>query len=1139
MSDDLEGSVQALAASLPAGRVSIADADRWAVSTDLWPRHLIGMAGGNLAVSPAAVVWPESLAELCIVVKTAREKKLGLVPYGAGSSVVGGASPSAGQVVVDLKRLDRLLEIDPRRGVATAQVGIMGEILERQLQRKGFTQGHFPSSIYCSTLGGWIAARGAGQMSSRYGKIEDQIVGGVMVLGDGRLMRHEPSPIRDPDFDALIGAEGGLALWAEACVRIHRLPAERRWRAFVFRNIHVAIEAVRQWLAFGVSPAVVRFYDALDTWLHRQSHAAQDARDRGPSRMAWLGANLPRLTSRVGNMMAGGLQCVVGVQGDERQVELEMRMITAAAKALGAEDLGAEPGEAWFERRYSISYNQSRAYRAKVAVDTMEVGCTWDRVAPTYEAVRKAGLGCGAQVIAHFSHVYGEGGSIYFTLALPVSRGVEGYDELWAAVLTAAAQAGANVSHHHGVGRLKAAALARSLGGAAVALSDLQAKTDPDRILNSEVIAATVSQVRGQDVRTERHALPEMAVAGAMRTLGQVENQIAATGMTLGPLAQLVPDLGVLDAARKQWLWRFDSQLRVIVPMLLGVDADVAGEPHRYTPAPRAAMGPGLNAALLHADVHRLWLRTMPLWDRSLRLVGDVDVALEVLPEIVAHETCGNLRVAAVGENRLWTVHVWLPPGERGDLSRTALCEVLGSRMRIIDEPAQLEPLVGEPLFVAGQWQVLKHFIRAIGGGARWVFAWMDPVGAAGFVHGANVDTSHLRNVADELHVIPRARFEKPVVPPEASAGDVKPTPDHEGQVGHLRLPSHKGALDNCTYCPKMCRFACPVAVAASNEALLPRQLMLTANLHKRGVRTLSADSAARLWACVDCRSCRSFCDHNNDVASVLIAARTELFASGAPSRVRAYLSLLSSNGRPPDRPAAENAALAIEGDRRRAPAWLFLGCQGSLADPAPAHAALALARTRFESVHVMRESVSCCGGPLWRWGDREVFARHAHAFASQLQGVSHLIVDDGCCAYTLREIYPQVKAKLPEIVTLTSLLREQEWTPHREERWAVHDDSFAVRWLNEPSIKTLPAFAGVDWLPGSIMEGEGGSCGGGLLHIYDAELSEKVAHRCVRDVLGGGARRILTASPTCRRQLRKVGAEVDDVVQLWHESTL
>ncbi|HEX6837023.1 MAG TPA: FAD-binding oxidoreductase, partial [Polyangia bacterium] len=185
------------------GRVSTTPPDRVAYARDLWPRGLITLSGGTPAAHPPdAVVWPTSTEEVVAIVRAAARTATPIVPFGAGSGVCGGTLPIRGGIVVDLKRMRSIVELDAHAGAATVEAGIIGEHLEHELDRRGFTLGHFPSSIMCSTFGGWLAARSAGQLSTRYGKIEDMVRRLTFVDGRGQL--HQLESGATPDFVQLV-----------------------------------------------------------------------------------------------------------------------------------------------------------------------------------------------------------------------------------------------------------------------------------------------------------------------------------------------------------------------------------------------------------------------------------------------------------------------------------------------------------------------------------------------------------------------------------------------------------------------------------------------------------------------------------------------------------------------------------------------------------------------------------------------------------------------------------------------------------------------------------------------------------------------------------------------------------------------
>lgn len=514
-----------LARIVGAQHVSNLDADRLAYSHDCWPRDLMRLRSGEVGAAPALVVWPGTPEEVARVLKYAEEHELPVVPYGAGSGVAGGARPSQGGVVMDLKRLRAIRRLDADNLRAEIEVGVIGERLERSLNRSGFTLGHFPSSILCSTLGGWLAARSAGQMSTLYGKIEDMTFG-LEVATPGRVRRLMlgPRPANGPDFNALIiGSEGVFGAITAAEVRIRRLPASQQMLGVRFPNVGAGVEAVRKLLRVGLRPSVVRLYDALDTLMGRGHGDAEDhdevrSFDVLAQRMqamagevqrrvpggalagrlrsalvkgtvkAVLGA--PMLLNRSLSVLPEDCLLVLGFEGHPALVKAELELAKTICAAESGEDLGPGPGVHWLENRYNVSFKQSKVYAAGLFVDTMEVAATWDRLLPLYRAVRKA-VSKDAVVMAHFSHAYGEGCSIYFTFAgvagdpSDPTDAIARYDRIWKNALVAVHEAGGTISHHHGVGESKAQAMAREHGpGGMRLLGALKRAFDPSGVLN-------------------------------------------------------------------------------------------------------------------------------------------------------------------------------------------------------------------------------------------------------------------------------------------------------------------------------------------------------------------------------------------------------------------------------------------------------------------------------------------------------------------------------------------------------------------------------------------------------------------------------------------------------------------------------
>jgi alkyldihydroxyacetonephosphate synthase len=518
-------------------KMSTSATDRRMVAHDLWPRRLIDRREQEAPTLPARVFWPESTDEVARVVKQARRERRPLVPFGAGSGVCGGISPSDDAWIIDLKRMAKIVDIDEERGTCTAEAGLIGERLERGLNARGLSLGHFPSSIYCSTLGGWLAARSAGQLSSRYGKIEDLVLGFEAVDGRGEVLHARiDDPATGPGaLRLLIGNEGSLCIFARITFRVHRLSSHRWLRGFSFEHLEGAVATMRGLLASGEAPSVLRVYDPLDALIAGamtpmdepdrivaggiaraglEHSGPTPSADEEPSLFEDVAARVerlalfqrPRAARRVvGELMArptvantlldrwtGACRMVLGVEGSADEVQARCGRLRRRVVELGGTDLGDGPGAKWLLHRHRVSYRMSRAFAAGGWVDSMEVATGWEQVVPLYRAVREA-LRDVAIVMCHFSHAYTDGCSLYFTFA---GGGVTGegrhsararYDLAWERALTTVRRLGATLSHHHGVGRSKAGALLRE-PGAEELLADLKRVLDPDGLLNPGVL---------------------------------------------------------------------------------------------------------------------------------------------------------------------------------------------------------------------------------------------------------------------------------------------------------------------------------------------------------------------------------------------------------------------------------------------------------------------------------------------------------------------------------------------------------------------------------------------------------------------------------------------------------------------------
>jgi alkyldihydroxyacetonephosphate synthase len=531
---DVERLQRDLEAIVGPRRVSLRGVDLDTYARDMWPRLLLAYRDGvKNAPRPHAVVWPEHVREVVAIVKLAREHRIPIVPYGGGSGVCGGAVPLFGGITIDTKRMQQLRSVRSDELICDVEAGLSGERFERELARRGYTFGHFPSSIYCSTVGGWLATRAAGQLSTKYGKVEDRVAGLTVVTGRGEVIETDgPNrALRGPNWtQLLVGSEGTLGIITSARLRVAPAPQMRVFRGFEIESVEAGVEAIRRVLQKGLRPAVVRLYDELDTLINSFGGSHDDAPTEiaGPVPQLAAGA-LPAwpppppkdedgVVDRLINFARGkssrkvamnaalgksslvnklfgtvaekiarrGCRMIIGLEGARIRTEVEAALTFHELETAGARDKGEDPGWAWVKHRYHVSYRMSPVFRDGAFVDTMEVASSWERLMDLYHSVRTA-IGKHALVMAHFSHAYADGCSIYFTFAgtAPDHTAAERiYDAIWRDGLEATTRVGGTISHHHGVGLLKSPYMAGEHREAMAIFEAAKSSLDPERILN-------------------------------------------------------------------------------------------------------------------------------------------------------------------------------------------------------------------------------------------------------------------------------------------------------------------------------------------------------------------------------------------------------------------------------------------------------------------------------------------------------------------------------------------------------------------------------------------------------------------------------------------------------------------------------
>jgi len=490
--------------------VTTAPQDLVSYASDMFPLNQIRKMGKKLPETrPVVVCFPESVEDISRIMQLCSRERIPLIPYGAGSGVCGSTIPEEGSVVMDVKRMNRILEISDAEHFVVVEPGIIGEQLEERLNARGFTLGHFPSSIACSTVGGYVACRSAGQFSSRYGKIEDLTLGLEVVRPDGRVCRFGVlggGHHKDPMLAVMIGSEGTLGVVTRACLRIEPLPDKMDFRGFAFLDLEDGVACMQKIMQAGLRPTVLRLYDPLDSLIagfHSKTSTGEDIH-RAAARFSGLKQTIagvltdvndaglalvlyrPSMLNRVAEILPNRSLLIVGVQGKKPKIVRQWDEISRIVGSIRGDELGPEPGYNWYKRRYAVSYKQSRIFSAGAFVDTMEVATTWDNVFPLYRAVCKA-IGKNVFVMAHFSHAYVEGCSIYFSFAgyrPSVRSAASTHKRTWRAGLDTVTRYGGTISHHHGVGILKKWAMDRETPGGKELFSAFKHILDPGRLMN-------------------------------------------------------------------------------------------------------------------------------------------------------------------------------------------------------------------------------------------------------------------------------------------------------------------------------------------------------------------------------------------------------------------------------------------------------------------------------------------------------------------------------------------------------------------------------------------------------------------------------------------------------------------------------
>jgi alkyldihydroxyacetonephosphate synthase len=437
------------------------------------------------------VVYPSSESQIKELFDESANWSFIVVPYGGATSVVGGvnARTSDAKVVLclDLRRMNQVLSIDEKSFLADVQPGCLGPELEGALSSVGLTLGHFPQSFEFSSVGGWVATRGAGYESTRYGKIEDMVESIRAVTPQGIIETPRvPASAAGPDLlEILLGSEGSIGVITRVTLKLRKAAASRSYLGVLFKNFEDGVETARAMVQEDIVPNVIRLSDSNET----EAAIALASRD-GVSYLERAGAWFLKKRSYLGPESA---IMILGFEGTPEWVKFERKRALASCKRFRGFSLGKSPGNSWYRERFELPYLRDELLGIGVLQDTLETATTWNRLLMLHAEVTGAFNEAFEQLhvpgfsMAHVSHVYRTGASLYFTFMARQMQGRE--EEEWQLikdkVTDVILRQGGSLSHHHGIGLAHAKWMPKYWGSLGIrVLKAVKNELDPKAIMN-------------------------------------------------------------------------------------------------------------------------------------------------------------------------------------------------------------------------------------------------------------------------------------------------------------------------------------------------------------------------------------------------------------------------------------------------------------------------------------------------------------------------------------------------------------------------------------------------------------------------------------------------------------------------------
>lgn len=436
--------------------------DKIIYSRDNWPLLVFKELRGELPPLPRVIIQPSSTEEVSQLVKLANKYKVKLIIFGGGSGVLGGTLSTKDFIIIDLSRLNRIIEINIEDQYVVVEAGVILEDLEKELNKLGYTTRHIPQSILEAQIGGLISTKSTGQFSTKYGGIEQHLLSLEVVLPNGEIIETKKIPRRavGPKIEELfIGSEGIFGIITKATLKIYRLPERQELICYSFNDFETGLKAIKELISLGIYPPVTRLNDETETNM------------RYPEFEELIDRSLLLLL----------------FEGLEDIVESEVRVAKRILSKYGSE-FSDKPMRKWLNERFNVINELSKLISLNAVYDTIEISGLWSQLSKIHKLVKKrvSAIDNILIIMTHASHFYHNGGCLYFTIGgIPDKTDLETYYiNLWTAVMTAVLEVGGSISHHHGIGIMRLKWVKEDLGSISDLLLKFKSILDPKGVLN-------------------------------------------------------------------------------------------------------------------------------------------------------------------------------------------------------------------------------------------------------------------------------------------------------------------------------------------------------------------------------------------------------------------------------------------------------------------------------------------------------------------------------------------------------------------------------------------------------------------------------------------------------------------------------